>query len=666
MTAPLNRREALALGATLAGGVILVALPGCGGGGAAPSTATSTPSQAGSSRQFVSAGISALNKESMQLDEARLSSNRVAWLAVTGEKGALEPVPAWRARLAMLAEGYVAADGSQVARLLLRPMVVGAVSQVSAAAGAAGRLAVEGHELELPAGSSAADRNKGLVLVGLADVWQLREGDRVAVYGCLGDSGKLQPWCVELLNWRGSTLRMGTTAAVSDRNALQPVLARLGLGSGGSSAAAIVNAARARLVSGEFSDTAGAASDVLRSILAGPELTAVYDTQAAGLSAAKVDGLAAAAVMGIPFVQGQELVLTGVAVPADPVAPSTAVVRVRGLEIVPGPIGMPAVGDRVQVTGVVKDNRLVISKAVTRPAAASVTLRGMVSQFMGERGFAVRGHLVDARQAGVTGGALEHLGNGAAVTVTATARGQALVASHIRFEQDGAAGPVILSGPFTHVDMVTQTLRMSGRTVMWDASTQWPTLSALGLGNARYLRVKGRADSYGIITAEVIVAAMSLTAVVCGTIDDVSASAVVVNGQTYTLSSNTVLEPSDGAAGAAPQRGMSAIVLVQPRPQAMDGSAPPNTDSGYASWLMFGADEHRRDAWACVAHDVASAGQWRLGGQLMDASKADVVRGDIRDLVDGARVAVQGALEVREGTPVYVVRKLRIFESWSV
>lgn len=312
-----------------------------------------------------------------------------------------------------------------------------------------------------------------------------------------------------------------------------------------------------------------------------------------------------------------------------------------------------AVGQAVAVEGRMSAGVLRAEKLrfIRTPVDALASLKGEVTDFLSLSGFKLRGTAVDASTATFVGGSAADLANGAHVVVQGSVRGDAFRAERVEFIAPPAAQPVRISGEMHDWDAVARTFKLVALTVRLGDSVEFEGGKAERLASGRRVSVFGTPDASGVVVARRIEflpdPATAGFSVVGGRAYDVAPSSFRLPGVTVTHSSATVFEggtPADIANGA--------LVFAK-------GRFDPASKSLFATWVEVVKDGSPAARVAGAVSDFVSLADFRVAGQRVDASAAQIVDGQSTALGNGVLVMASGALAERDGVRVFVATQLR-------
>lgn len=299
-------------------------------------------------------------------------------------------------------------------------------------------------------------------------------------------------------------------------------------------------------------------------------------------------------------------------------------------------------GALVEVEGRVEQGVLVAARIDVRAGALQpsapvpVTLQGAISDFVSASSFRVNGQAVDAGAAAFTGGTAGELANGRNVQVTGVVAGDVLRASAVLF-----VAPVVAEGTRYAVDGAIEafvspaSFRVNGQVISATAGTGYSGGSVADLANGRRVHVDGLLAG-GILTAWTIsfqpievVTTVALSGVVS---DFISPASFRVNNQAITADSLTTYE--DGSASS----------LANGRRVDVTGRLSGGVVT--ATRIVFREPPESGENAEVEGRitDFVSVSNFRVQGQLIDASAATYSHGGPATLANGLKVHVKGPI----------------------
>lgn len=301
--------------------------------------------------------------------------------------------------------------------------------------------------------------------------------------------------------------------------------------------------------------------------------------------------------------------------------------------------GAIANGAFVEVEGSIVQGVLVATLVEVRSGPLQVappapsTVLGDITDFVSIASFRVRGQAVDASAATFTGGSAAGLANGRQVQVTGLITGDVLKASAVAFVE-----PVVPAGTRTIVSGAidgftsAQGFFVNGQFITTTGSTAYVGGTASQLANGRVVEVDGMLTG-GTLTAMTVTfkappapSAVSLS----GTVTDfVSAANFRVNNQAITTTAQTVYE-SGTAANLANGRRVEIEGLLA-------GGVVTATKVHFAD--LPSAEPAEVEG---RITDFVSVSNFKVQGQVVDASAAVFSNGRASDLANGLKVHAKG------------------------
>jgi Domain of unknown function (DUF5666) len=299
-------------------------------------------------------------------------------------------------------------------------------------------------------------------------------------------------------------------------------------------------------------------------------------------------------------------------------------------------------------SGVLRAEKLRIIK---RSVDVLASLKGDVSTFVSPANFKLRGATVDASRATFLGGAKEELGNGSYVQIQGAVRGDVFVGEKVEFLQAAAAQVVKVSGELREWDQSAKKFKILGHSARLAAGVLVEGGVLSELANGRQIGIEGQSDANGTVSVtkltlypEVVTPVIT---VLTGRAYDVTPSSFRLPGILVTHSSATTFE------------GGGYNELVNGATVYLKGRLNSSKQGLFATWVdVVKADAATARVLGTVS-DFASRSDFRINGQRVDASNAEIADGEVTALIDGAHVMATGALAERDGRRVFVATKLR-------
>jgi hypothetical protein len=312
--------------------------------------------------------------------------------------------------------------------------------------------------------------------------------------------------------------------------------------------------------------------------------------------------------------------------------------------------GQPVAVEGKVASGVLKADKLRLLKSSIDVLAS---LKGEVSGFVSAGNFKLRGAVVDASSATYVSGAREDLGDGASLLVQGSVRGDVFLADRVEFLKPAATLPVKVSGELRDWNAATQTFKLMGYAARLSPSVVVEGGVVSELANARRISIEGLPNAEGVVVVSKLVlqsdVVSQVVTVLSGRVYDVSPSSFrLPGGMTVTHSSATAFET-----GATAEDLTNGVMVY------VKGRVFPNKEDMFASWVdVVKADSSTARVLGTVS-DFASRANFRVNGQRVDASNADLLDGQESSLSDGVSVMATGALVDVEGRRIFVATRLR-------
>jgi hypothetical protein len=313
-------------------------------------------------------------------------------------------------------------------------------------------------------------------------------------------------------------------------------------------------------------------------------------------------------------------------------------VDATGAAIAGGTLASLVNGARVEVEGTATGNFVVATRIqIFVPALeAQAQVEGSITDFIAASNFRVRGQLVDASRATFTGGAAANLANGRVVHIAGTLRGSVLDASAIEFkdtmppEATRLAVDGLISEFFT-----ASRFKVNGQAVATSAATVFSGGTSGDLANGRRVAAEGTVTG-GILEAATLRVYPALPAPPVSTegpiANYVSPSSFTVNGQAVSAGPGTTY-----VSGTAASLANGVTVKV---------TGPIASGVIQATTIEFKArvpDDNKSEVEGYITNFV-SASNFKVNGQVVDASTATYEHGTAADLANGLKVHATGRI----------------------
>lgn len=299
-------------------------------------------------------------------------------------------------------------------------------------------------------------------------------------------------------------------------------------------------------------------------------------------------------------------------------------------------------GTHIKVEGIT-DGDVLIAREVEfkkgAAASAKTELTGPIMDFIDAGTFKVRGQLVSAADAATKfeNGSASDLIAGAVVKVEGSIERGKLVAKEVKFVggQDRDGDQASYKGVIANYDMTAQTFVLAGRPMKLLATTRFEDGSPAMLRNGQFVEVEGGFKAGVFEVSEVEFKPSPVHVVhLDGVAYDVKAGSFRVSDVLVAIDQTTEF--------SGPSNQLQNGVRVKVRIIVPRGAA---AQTLVASRVEFRQAEFRSDSeLRGVITDFASKAQFRVAGQLVDASAA-VFRGDVEAaLRNGREVEVEGLI----------------------
>jgi hypothetical protein len=306
---------------------------------------------------------------------------------------------------------------------------------------------------------------------------------------------------------------------------------------------------------------------------------------------------------------------------------------------VSGAGGAIAAGAFVEVEGSIVQGVLVATLIEVRAGPLQVappvptTVAGEITDFVSAASFRVRGQAIDASAAAITGGTVTALANGRAVQVTGLVQGSVLKATALAFTEPvvPAGTRVIVSGAIDGF-VSAQSFFVNGQFTTTTPATVFTGGTAADLASGRVVEVDGMLTN-GVLTAITVTfkAPPAPTAVsLAGTVTDfVSATNFRVNNQAITTNAQTAYESGTAAS------------LANGRRLAIDGLLAGGVVTATRIRFTETPSSEPAEVEGRIT-DFVSVSNFKVQGQLVDASTATFSNGRASDLANGLKVHAKG------------------------
>lgn len=301
--------------------------------------------------------------------------------------------------------------------------------------------------------------------------------------------------------------------------------------------------------------------------------------------------------------------------------------------------GAIANGAFVEVEGAIVQGVLVATLVDVRSAPLTIappvptTVAGDITDFVSAASFRVRGQAIDASAATFTGGSAAGLANGRQVQVTGLVDGSVLKATAVAFVEPAvpAGTRTIVSGTIDGFVSVTS-FYVNGQFTTTTGATAYVGGQASQLASGRVVEVDGMLTN-GLLTAITVTfkappapSAVSLA----GTVTDfVSATSFRVNNQAITTTAQTAYESG------------TAANLANGRKLAIDGMLAGGVVTATKIRFTDAPSTEPAEVEGRIT-DFVSVSNFKVQGQLVDASAATFSNGRAADLANGLKVHAKG------------------------
>jgi hypothetical protein len=313
-------------------------------------------------------------------------------------------------------------------------------------------------------------------------------------------------------------------------------------------------------------------------------------------------------------------------------------VDATGATIVGGTLANLVNGARVEVDGTATGNVVVASRIqVFTPAVETAAqVEGSITDFISASNFRVRGQLVDAARAAFTGGGAANLANGRVVHITGTLRGSVLDASAVEFKDTTPpeATRLAVDGLITEL-LTPASFKVNGQAVRTSAATVFSGGTSGDLANGRRVAAEGTVSG-GVLDAATLTIYPMQPAPSVSTEGPIanyaSPSSFTVNGQAVSAGAGTtyVSGTSANLANGVTVKVTGPIESGVLRATSVEfkARAPGTGNSEVEGYIT----------------NFVSPGNFKVNGQVVDASAAAYEHGTAADLANGLKVHATGRI----------------------
>jgi hypothetical protein len=321
--------------------------------------------------------------------------------------------------------------------------------------------------------------------------------------------------------------------------------------------------------------------------------------------------------------------------PADFLVSGTAV-DASNASFQQGTVADLSEGKRVIVFGTLANGKIIAKKLrfFRNELDGEVRLIGMVSDFVSQASFKVRGVAVDATDATFTGGDAGQLAEGRLVEVKGQSVGSVVKATSIQFEQINA-GNSVLTGVVSAFAS-TADFKVDGKAVKVADDVRYVNGTAAAIVNGVNLWLTGATDASGVFVAKLVIVSprpLIGPTQAAGTVSDVAADgSFKLNGTLVTVSAATQFV-------GGTQAGVVAGAWVAVTGRVTAGVLAADT---VAFPPKRGNEECKAFKIDAVVYDFQSVSNFKLFGLTVDASGATFTGGASGDLANGKFVQACG------------------------
>ena len=323
-------------------------------------------------------------------------------------------------------------------------------------------------------------------------------------------------------------------------------------------------------------------------------------------------------------------------------------VNAANAQFVGAPPSTLANGVRVEVAGTVAGgvvNATEVEFLLLAPQPVAAEVEGPITDFLSPSNFRVRGQFVDATHAIFSGGAIGELANGRNVHVTGPVDGSMLAAASVAFLDTPPPELTRLAVDGTITDFSSPaSFRVNGQPVTTGAGTTFVGGTAGDLANGRHVTAEGVVQG-GVLVAGILTvfpAQAPQVVTTDGRVDNfVSAASFTVNGQPIAAGAATTY-----LSGTAASLTNGVHVTVT------------GTLSGgvlHATSIQFHSDDSEQSQAEVEGYisQFVSVSNFKVAGQVVDASGASFEGGRAGNLANGLKVHATGSIR---GGVLYATR----------
>jgi hypothetical protein len=266
---------------------------------------------------------------------------------------------------------------------------------------------------------------------------------------------------------------------------------------------------------------------------------------------------------------------------------------------------------------------------IPAPEQRRVLLIGQVTDFVSAASFKVRGVPVNADAATFTNGTKDDLKNGAFVLVHGKVEGNVVAATEVTFVPPPTHVQLTLFGTVSDFDATAKTFKLLRIPMQLAADVTFENGTAADFKNGATVEVKGAFDGRVFVVTKVVFKQPVINPLVFlrGVISDVTDTSFKLDGTTVKIDAQTIIVNGPLA------NGQHVAVFAQ----LVNGEVVARrieVQVEMAVVLLFGP-----------VTDFESSANFKVQGQVVDASAATFVDGTAADLANGRLVRIVGTLE---------------------
>jgi Domain of unknown function (DUF5666) len=296
-------------------------------------------------------------------------------------------------------------------------------------------------------------------------------------------------------------------------------------------------------------------------------------------------------------------------------------------------------GAAIRVKGAMKDGVLTATavefKGKAGAESAVVSVKGAITDFVSASSFKLRGQTIDASAATFEGGVAADLGNGALIQLKAQIVSGQIKATTIKFlQQESQDGPLSLQGKIQAFNATAKTFSIAGTSMKLVDATEYVKGTASDVANDKVVEVRTvkTASGWEVKRIEFKDASM-IPLFLRGIASDVTATGFKLAGVAVAINTSTEFEHGTSASLVN-----GTLVAVKARNLAVGGLTAVEVEilkrPTVAPVLNVSG----------LVSDFMSISNFRVAGQLVNATGATYVSGAEADVLNGKSVTLEGSV----------------------